>query len=393
MSCSSGRPPQHQVGPAVALQLDRLLEHLQRVRVDVLVLAVLVGGHRQRRQLGQDDRGQPGVDQQLEPGARCGTEQQLGQLGLHPLGRDPRQLAGHRRHRRGDLVGDLHLQLRDEPGRPQHPQRVVGEGLLGRRRGAQHAAGEVGQPAERVGERAVAGHRQRHRVHGEVAPDQVVDQRCPEGDLGIARHPVVAVGPEGRDLAALAVQLDADGAELDAGRPDRLVAAIEASSSRIRSGRASVVKSRSSCGRPISASRTEPPTRCSWWPAAAKSLAEARARPGGSRSDRPGPAPRSPSRSLCVFYRASSVRDATVRGYHQGHVSWRPELLWGRAGGPTTGETARESRRRSSRPSGPRDTVAPHRPSGRLAPRCSASTRPAPAAWSSTWPATSRTAP
>ena len=41
-------------------------------------------------------------------------------------------------------------------------------------------------------------------------------------------------------------------------------------SARTCSGRASVVRSRSSPRRPSSASRTEPPTRCSAWPAAAK---------------------------------------------------------------------------------------------------------------------------
>src|SRR6476646_10600368 len=58
--------------------------------------------------------------------------------------------------------------------------------------------------------------------------------------------------------------------------------AIGATSSSTCSGRASVVKSRSCDGRPITASRTVPPTRCSSKPAAAKAVPRAAAASGTS---------------------------------------------------------------------------------------------------------------
>ena len=55
-----------------ALEVDRLLEDDERVLVDVLVPVVLVDLEAQRRQLGQEDVGQPGVDEQGEPEPRRG---------------------------------------------------------------------------------------------------------------------------------------------------------------------------------------------------------------------------------------------------------------------------------------------------------------------------------
>ncbi len=74
---------------------------------------------------------------------------------------------------------------------------------------------QVAQPAEGVGHRAVGAQRDRHRVHGEVAADQVVDERGTPRHLGVARLPVVAVRPEGGDLQADAAHLGAHGAEGD----------------------------------------------------------------------------------------------------------------------------------------------------------------------------------
>ena len=60
MSCSSAASRSVRSGPSVLLR-DRLLEHGQRVLVDVLVLVVLVALQPQRGQLGQDLVGQPGL--------------------------------------------------------------------------------------------------------------------------------------------------------------------------------------------------------------------------------------------------------------------------------------------------------------------------------------------
>ena len=87
-----GRPAQDEVG-AVVLEVDRLLEHLKGVCVHVLVLSVLVGCHAQGGQFGKHDVGQPRVDEYLQTTPGCVAEQQLGQLDLHPLGRDPGELA------------------------------------------------------------------------------------------------------------------------------------------------------------------------------------------------------------------------------------------------------------------------------------------------------------
>ena len=149
--------PQHEVGrPGVRiglLQRDRLVEHGQRVGVDVLVLVVLVDLHPQRRQLRQDDVGQAGGDEQLQRRPRGVLQQRLGQLHLHPLGGDPGQLARHRRHRRDDLVVRRQPELGDEADGAQHPQRVVGEGVDGGAGRAQPPAQQVAEAAEGVGDR------------------------------------------------------------------------------------------------------------------------------------------------------------------------------------------------------------------------------------------------
>src|SRR5436190_9382778 len=79
-----GRPPQYQVG-AFGLQRDGLIEDLQGMRVDDLVLTMLVRSHAQRRQPGQDDVGETGVDEYLQAAAGGLAEQQLRELTLHPL--------------------------------------------------------------------------------------------------------------------------------------------------------------------------------------------------------------------------------------------------------------------------------------------------------------------
>ena len=129
--------------------------------------------------------------------------------------------------------------------------------------------GQVGQPAERVGERPVAGHRQRHRVHREVAPAQILGRaicRTPPRDCALirsyrsARNVVIS--------QRTAADLRADRAEVDAGRPGRPRPAVRRCAGPARDGRRWRSRGRRD-GRPISASRTVPPTRCSSCPAAA----------------------------------------------------------------------------------------------------------------------------
>ena len=215
--------PQHQVrglGVRIGLlQRDRLVQHGQRVAVDVLVLVVLVDLHPQRRQLGQHDVGQPGGDEQLQRRPGRVLQQRLGELALHPLGGDPAELGGQRGHRRDHLVVRGQPQLGDEADGPQHPQRVVGEGVDRRPGGPQPAGQQVTEAAEGIGDGAVGAEGDRHGVDGEVAAGQVVDQRGPPGDLRVARLPVVAVGAEGGDLQPHAAHLRTDRAEGDARVP------------------------------------------------------------------------------------------------------------------------------------------------------------------------------
>ena len=154
------------------------------------------------------------------------------QLDLHPLLRDPRQLARHRRHGRDDPRRRGEVELGDEPRRAQHPQRIVGERLLGRGRGVQRAGGERGEATVRVDEAPVpldlaTGQLDGHRVDREVAPDQVVLDRLTEGDDRVAAHAVVRVGPERGDLDGRAVPARADRPERDPRVPDRLGPALE----------------------------------------------------------------------------------------------------------------------------------------------------------------------
>ena len=74
-SCISAAKRDDEVRAAAGqpvLEVDRLLEHGQRVLVDVLVPVVLVALERERRQLGQHALGQPGLDQQGQA-QRAGT--------------------------------------------------------------------------------------------------------------------------------------------------------------------------------------------------------------------------------------------------------------------------------------------------------------------------------
>jgi hypothetical protein len=145
------RQPQHQVR-ARPLERDGPLQHLQGVVVDVLVLVPLVDLEPQRGQLGQHLVGQPGVDQQLQAGPREAAEQQLGQLVGDPLDADDLEPLGHRPHRLDHLGHDGEAELAGEAGGPQHPQRVVAEGVLRPARGAQPLRRQVVQPAVRVDE-------------------------------------------------------------------------------------------------------------------------------------------------------------------------------------------------------------------------------------------------
>jgi hypothetical protein len=116
----------------------------------------------------------------------------------------------------------------------QHPQRVVGERLLRRGRGVEGARGERREPAVRVDEPPLLPRElHRHRIHGEVAPDEVVLERVAEAHDRVAGHAVVSVGAERRDLHGRAAPAGADRAEGDAGVPYRVRPALDEGADRV----------------------------------------------------------------------------------------------------------------------------------------------------------------
>ena len=193
--------------------------------VDVLVLVVLVDGHPHAADLGQHHVAHPGLHQQVDAGDRVGAEQQLVQLGRHPLGGDPAQLRGHLARSPSAPAGAT-VKPSCETNRaarsirsgssPKDTSGAAGVSSTPARSAAKPPSGSTNSPAP------VGCDAHRHRVHGEVAAHQIVVERVAETHLRIARHPVVAVGAERGDLQAVPVLADADGAELDAGVPQRV---------------------------------------------------------------------------------------------------------------------------------------------------------------------------
>ena len=87
------------------------------------------------------------------PADRVRAEHQLVQLGGHPLGGDALELAAPSPpsppRTRGATVKP---ELRDEPRRPQHPQRIVAERHLRRGGRVEHAGAQRRQTAQRIEE-------------------------------------------------------------------------------------------------------------------------------------------------------------------------------------------------------------------------------------------------
>ena len=128
---------------------------------------------------------------------------------------------GHPRHGGDHLGCDDEAELRGEPRRPQHPQRVVGEGVLGRARRAEQPLRQVDHAAVRVLDDP-AGQPHGHRVDGEVAAAEVALEGVAEVDGRLARGRVVGLGAVGRHLDGPLPLPAADGAEVAAHVPGRV---------------------------------------------------------------------------------------------------------------------------------------------------------------------------
>ena len=182
-----------QLGPRVAHDRDRVREHVL-VRVD----RVLLEPH--RVELGEELVGRGRVSaRNHSPALGSSTSSSF-----ESSSRMRSALTISSRWRssldRVDELGiGLEAELRDEPRRAQHAQRVVEERDLGRERRAQAPRREVDRAAERVDELGL-GQPQRHRVDGEVAAREVGLDVVGERDLGLAALGAVDLGAERGDL-------------------------------------------------------------------------------------------------------------------------------------------------------------------------------------------------
>ena len=182
------RPPQHQIGVAGFLKLDRLPQHRQGMLVDVLVLVVLVDGQPHAPDFGQHYVPHPGLHHQFDAGDRVGPQQRLVQLDGDAFYGDPGQL---RRHCGDGLLHprcDPELQLGHEPRSAQHPQRVVAERHRRLRRGIEHLRLHRRQTVQRIEKlpRAVRVDSDGHGIDAEVPAHQVVLESIAEPHLRIA---------------------------------------------------------------------------------------------------------------------------------------------------------------------------------------------------------------
>ena len=163
----------------VGLDLERALEHRQRVAVDVEVVVGALLDVAQRGELGQDDRREAEVVEQGEAAQGVGAADQLAQLGQLPLARrlrGPGRFGA--RERRGPRV-DLQPEAGGEPRGAQQAQRVRGEAALAD--DAQDAALEVAQAAVGV-ERLAARERHGDGADREVALRQIgLDRLAAQG--------------------------------------------------------------------------------------------------------------------------------------------------------------------------------------------------------------------
>jgi hypothetical protein len=149
------------------------------------VPVVLVPLQPERGEFGQDVIGETGGDQQVQADPRVVGADQFDQLVADPFGRHDRDPVRHRRHRGHHCGIRGEPELRGEPGRPHHPQRVIGERVLRGARRPDRPVGDVLEAAVRIDEDP-GRQPDRHRVHGEVAPGQIALQAVAVRDLRLA---------------------------------------------------------------------------------------------------------------------------------------------------------------------------------------------------------------
>ena len=172
-----------------------------------------------RVELGEELVGELGLAEQPQARGRILGQQQLRELVANPLGTDDLEPVTQLDDRRDQLRHRRDAELRHEPRRAQHAQRVVHERDLGGERGAQHERDEVGCTVERVDERGL-GNGQCHRVHREVASREVGLDVVGVLDFGLAAVGPVRVGAVRGELEVTTALDRADRPERTALGPD-----------------------------------------------------------------------------------------------------------------------------------------------------------------------------
>ena len=141
---------------AAAGQLRRhVLDDGDGVAEHVLVAMDRVVLEPQCRQLGQEVLGEPGVDEEPQPGRRCVDDDQLVQLVADPLGRHDLESRSPVDDGGDELGHGRQAVAGDEPGRPQHAQRIVVEAHLRRQWRAQRPCRQIGGAAVGIDQRHV----------------------------------------------------------------------------------------------------------------------------------------------------------------------------------------------------------------------------------------------
>jgi hypothetical protein len=174
------------------------------VDVEMVVFALLDAP--QGGELRQHHRRRAHPVHELDAAQRGRRADDVPKLREQPLGSHPRQLGGVG-PRGGRRVGlDLQPELAGQAGRPQHPQRIVGEALLAHH--SQPAGLEVGLPAMGI-EQRTAVERLGERVDREVAAGEVLL------DAGLQRHEVDVPGAvRGQDPPCRVLLGQAEGASV-----------------------------------------------------------------------------------------------------------------------------------------------------------------------------------
>ena len=198
--------------------LHRLLHHLQRMRIHILMVMRRVHLHTQRRKLRQHIIRQTRIHQQIQTHPRIISLNQLHQLIAHTLRRNNLDAAGHLAHRLENLRGHAQIKTSRKTSRTHHTQRILRKRLLRRARGTQNALTQILHAAEKINHLAARQSRG-HRVNREIATHQVGAQIGTELHRRLPRIGHVHLGTVSRHLVHHAILTGANRAVLLADIP------------------------------------------------------------------------------------------------------------------------------------------------------------------------------